>query len=94
MKQPRHRVARVHFARSAQPADFAALFDDRNLAARAGEQQSDHQPVVPGADDDRAAHTALALSMVLAHSCPGAAMIPPPGCAPEPHNQSFSIGVL
>ncbi len=94
VKQSGDRVARVHFARSAQSTHDGALLDDRHLAARAREQQPGHQSIVSGTDDDGATHTALALSMVFAHSCPGAAMIPPPGCAPAPHSQSFSIGVL
>ena len=94
VKQSGDRVARVHFARSAQSTHDGALLDDRHPAARAREQQPGHQSIVSGTDDDGATHTALALSMVFAHSCPGAAMIPPPGCAPAPHSQSFSIGVL
>ncbi len=77
------------------PENVAALDEERAAAALGGERRRG-QAVVAGADDDDVvvAHSSPDSRRAPAASCPGAPMMPPPGCVPEPHIQKLSMGVL
>ena len=83
MGQCGHTHAGREFVRDGTPAHLVACFEHQRAEPCLGQVRRAHQPVVAGADDDRAAHDFPSTDSAAFR--PGAPMIPPPGCVAEPH---------
>ena len=70
-----------------------SFLHDENLLAAPSEQMRRDQRVDAGSDDDGVEAQARFPRIAAAALRPEAPMTPPPGCVPEPHCQSPSIGV-
>ena len=83
MGQRGHTHAGRELVRDGTAAHLVACLEHQRAEARLGQVRRAHQPVVAGADDDRAAHDFPSTDSAALR--PGAPMMPPPGCVAEPH---------